>query len=197
MDLEPERPITTGSAQESDETVEIELNAEEHLELSQAANAVPVTARTAEPTIGLPEFAHDSLLYRRTARVDLVCNVVFAAVVLSIAAAVGWHAASVRPRAPAIPPRAAVVAVPAPPAEAPRPLVHVRNPFDTTELFEFPAETTESQAREAMAELLLQRARDRVAQGVTLRHAAIRDQARGAVHEQPEVLVTKLNGSTN
>lgn len=197
MDLEQERPITTGAAQVSDETVEIELNAEEHLEPSQAANAVQVTARTAEPTIGLPESARDSLLYRRTARVDLVCNVMFAAAVLGIVAAVGWRAASVPTRAPVIPPRAAVVAVPTPPAEVPRPLVHVRNPFDATELFEFPAETTESQAREAMAELLLQRARDRFAQGVILRRAAIRDRARGAVHEQPEVLVTKLNGSTN
>lgn len=197
MDLELEHPITPGCAQEPDEhTVEIELNGEEQLALSQAAKAVQVTARTAEPTIGLPELARDTFLYRRMARVDLVCNVMFAAAILSIAGASVWRA-NLHTRTPAIAPRAAVVALTTAPAPAQRPQVHVRNPFDATEQFEFPAETTESQAREAMAELLLQRARDRLAQGVILRHAAIRNRARGAVHEQPEIFVTKLDGSTN
>jgi hypothetical protein len=39
--------------------------------------------------------------------------------------------------------------------------VRFSNPFDATEVFEFPPGTTEAEAREAVADLLLQRARDR------------------------------------
>jgi hypothetical protein len=50
-------------------------------------------------------------------------------------------------------------------------MVRVTNPFDATEVFEFPAATTKTDAREAVAELLLQRARDRRAQGLLIVHA--------------------------
>jgi hypothetical protein len=100
-----------------------------------------------------------------------------------------WRAASLHTRASAMPTRVAVVAAPIAPVPTQRPLVHVTNPFDKTEVFEFPAETTESQAREAMAELLLQRARDRFAQGLILGHAGFRHRSRGAVREKPEILV--------
>lgn len=201
MDLGQEDPGTPRWAQEpGEDTVGIETARDEQLGLSQAANAVHLTAQSAEPTMGSPELAGDTFLYRRMARVDLVCNVVFAAAaVLGIAGAAVWHAANLPTRAPAIAPAAAVVAVaPAPaPVAAQRPRVHVSNPFDATEVFEFPAETTASQARETMAELLLQRARDRFAQGVILSHAGIHDRAHGAVHEPPEILLTKLNGSAS
>jgi hypothetical protein len=39
--------------------------------------------------------------------------------------------------------------------------VRVKNPFDATEVFEFPAGTTKAEARQKIAELLLQRAVDR------------------------------------
>lgn len=35
------------------------------------------------------------------------------------------------------------------------------NPFDRTEIFEFPSGTSEAEARESVAELLMQRARER------------------------------------
>jgi hypothetical protein len=40
-------------------------------------------------------------------------------------------------------------------------MVRFSNPFDATEVFEFPPGTSEAEARDAVAELLLQRARDR------------------------------------
>jgi hypothetical protein len=42
--------------------------------------------------------------------------------------------------------------------------VRVRNPFDKTEVFEFPAGTTLAEARALMNEMLLERARERYAQ---------------------------------
>jgi len=45
-----------------------------------------------------------------------------------------------------------------PPAQNP---VQYRNPFDPAEVFEFPPGTTEISARQAVAEALMQRARDR------------------------------------
>jgi hypothetical protein len=63
--------------------------------------------------------------------------------------------------------------------------VQVRNPFDATEVFEFPAGTTRTQAREAVAELLLQRAHDRRSHGAGVKPAGSRPQARGAAEEKP------------
>jgi hypothetical protein len=49
-----------------------------------------------------------------------------------------------------------------PPAAEPEP-VHFANPFDASEVFEFPPGTTRDEARTAVAEMLLERARSRVA----------------------------------
>jgi hypothetical protein len=50
---------------------------------------------------------------------------------------------------------------PPPTSTAPEPLRYP-NPFDASEVFEFPPGTSEVEARDAVADLLLQRARDRV-----------------------------------
>ncbi|MGH8175904.1 MAG: hypothetical protein ACREV5_06545 [Steroidobacter sp.] len=42
--------------------------------------------------------------------------------------------------------------------------VRVTNPFDESEVFEFPEGTSDAEARDAMAEMLLQRAQQRYAQ---------------------------------
>jgi hypothetical protein len=47
------------------------------------------------------------------------------------------------------------------PAEPPGPPVRFRNPFDASEVFEFPPGTSDDSARESVAAMLLQRARDR------------------------------------
>jgi hypothetical protein len=49
-------------------------------------------------------------------------------------------------------------------AEEPEPEpVRVANPFDASEIFEFPAGTSHAEARASMAEMLLERARERYA----------------------------------
>jgi hypothetical protein len=51
---------------------------------------------------------------------------------------------------------------PAPAVEAPAPEpVLFRNPFDRSDVFDFPAGTTQAEARDAVAEILMQRARER------------------------------------
>jgi len=48
--------------------------------------------------------------------------------------------------------------------------VRIANPFDETELFEFPAGTTDAEARAAMTEVLMERARERYARLESQRH---------------------------
>jgi hypothetical protein len=53
---------------------------------------------------------------------------------------------------------------PPPPAEAPAPAgepMLFKNPFDRTEVFEFPPGTSQAEAREAVAKALLERAQGR------------------------------------
>jgi hypothetical protein len=70
--------------------------------------------------------------------------------------------------------------------------VRIKNAFDATEVFEFPPGTTESEARDAVAQLLLTRARDRRAEGLALRRVGSLQPYRGAAVQQPEVYVTRL-----
>ena len=72
--------------------------------------------------------------------------------------------------------------------------MRIKNPFDATEVFEFPHGTTESEAREAVAERLLSRARDRRAEGLALRRASNLQPDRSAAVQQPEVFVTRSLG---
>ena len=129
--------------------------------------AMAQTRALAHPGIGITHSAGENSLYRRTARIDFICNVMFAAVlVLGVSGAVLWRAAEAPARVQLIAPPVLAVSTPPPPPQAERALVHVSNPFDASEVFEFPAATTSSEAHDAMAKLLLQRARIRAAQGV-------------------------------
>jgi hypothetical protein len=66
--------------------------------------------------------------------------------------------------APTAPATTTPTAPPALPDEEPPEILRVRftNPFDATEVFEFPAGTTEAEARAAVADLLLKRAQQRL-----------------------------------
>jgi hypothetical protein len=64
-----------------------------------------------------------------------------------------------------VPAVTAKVPVQPPPETVP---VRFTNPFDTTEVFEFPAGTSEDDARQQIADLLLQRARDRQRSGLPM-----------------------------
>ena len=177
-----EGPTTAGSAHDSsDDTIELDLTGEEELALSRAAEAARATARPDEsgPVLSVPEY---NCAFRPTARIDFVCNVIFAVAVPGIAMALLWPAPDRHPPAPA--PAVASAAplakvAPAAPAEPQGAPVRIKNAFDATEVFEFPPGTTESESREAVAELLLSRASDRRAEGRALRHAGNRQPDRG------------------
>jgi len=177
-----------------EDTIEIELTGEQALGLSQVAKAAQTAARPAEAILGSPSPAFGRIVCRRTARIDFICGLTFAVAGVGITAATVWHPAVGNAPAPAVIRSAPIVRPPTAPAEQQGPLVQVRNPFDATEVFEFPAETTQSKAREGMAELLLQRARDRHGQGSGITHADGPHPARGTASERPDVLATNLSG---
>jgi hypothetical protein len=59
-----------------------------------------------------------------------------------------------------------------PPAPLPSEPVTYANPFDATEVFQFPSGTSESEARQSVAELLMQRARERKNVWFRVKHSA-------------------------
>ena len=189
-----EGPTTAGSAHDSsDDTIELELMGEQQLARSQAAEAARATAHPDESDPVLPVPVYENVAFRRTARIDLGCNVTFAVAFLGIAVASLWPASVRHPPTPAVTNAAPLAEVaPAGPAEPQGALVRITNAFDATEVFEFPHGTAESKAREAVAELLLSRARARRAEGLPLRRAGNLQPDRGAAVKQPEVFVTRL-----
>ena len=193
-----EGPTTAGSAHDSsDDTIELDLTGEEQLALSRAAEAARATARPDEsgPVLSVPEYKNSA--FRRTGRIDFVCDVIFAVAVASITVGFLWpapdrHPPDLRPPAPAVVSAAPLTEVaPAEPAEPQGAPVQIKNAFDAREVFEFPHGTTESEAREAVAELLLGRARVRRAEGLALSRVGNRQPERRAAVQQPEVLVTR------
>jgi hypothetical protein len=116
--------------------------------------------------------------------------------VLGVAVAFAWPGSNRHPPAPSIPSTLAVgeitragLSKPAEPQGAP---VRIKNAFDPTEVFEFPHGTTESEAREAVGELLLSRARDRRAEGLAVRRVPNLQTERGGAVQLPGVFVTRL-----
>ena len=183
----------TSAADPGEATVELELTAAEQLELSQAAQGMAYLG--ASPPVGRP---YDIFTCRRTARIDLVCTVTFVALILGVTVATGWHAIFAQPAASPGAISAQLAAAPmTQAAPAPPPVVQVVNPFDATEVFEFPPETTESEARDAIAELLLQRARERRQMGSNLRHGGNRNAPPVAAHNPAEMFVTRVPDPAN
>lgn len=197
-----EEPTAGRTQALGEDTVEIELTDQEQLALSGAAEASRALAPDAAPANGPPGPAGDNCLWERTARIDFISTATFAALVLAVAGASLWHTTGFDARTTAATtaaatPSASAHAPPAP-AEAPRPPpLQVLNPFDRTEVFELPAETTESEAREAVADLLLQRARSRLAQTEGPKHTSMAHRVPDVAHEQAEIFVTRLSASAN
>jgi hypothetical protein len=152
--------------------MEVELTGEQKLALSRASELAGATVHPDESgTVkSVPRYKNSA--YRRTARIDFVCNVTFAVAVLGMAVALLWPASDRHLPAPepAVTRAEPIAKVPqAGPAEPKGSPVRIRNAFDATEVFEFPTETSQSEACEAVAELLLSRARDRRAERLALR----------------------------
>jgi hypothetical protein len=188
MNGELEVPRGTGTGRDTaEDTVELELTAAEQLALAQASEAAMGSSAVVRADPG-----YDIFVYTRTRRADVAGTITFAAVVCAITAAVGWHALIAEPDARATP--AATVVAPSAPVPAPRvaSVVQVPNPFDATEVFELPAETSEADARNAIAQLLLQRAQERRQQGVHLRRAGTHRPYQASVTKPADVFVTKI-----
>jgi len=186
-----EGSTTAGSAHgSSDDTIELELTGEQSRALAHVAAGAPAPVRSDESEPALSVRETDPFTYKRTARIDFASNVTFAVAVLAVAVAVMWPAPAPPRPSPPVVARAAPAAetVPTAPAVPQGSPVRVQNAFDATEVFEFPPGTTESAAREAVAELLLSRARDRLAR----RRSGDLQADRASVQQQPEVFVTRL-----
>jgi hypothetical protein len=154
---------STHPPEDDEDTIELELTAEEMLRLSQAANEAHVFAPDFAPVAPLPAKAP----LRAGKRHYRLWPVTLAAALVGIATAIAWHPRPPHRAVQRIPPppiaRSTPPAVPQPavPAEPPKPPVRVRNPFDAQEVFEFPPGITRAEARQRVADLLRERAIER------------------------------------
>ena len=195
-----EGPASSGPALDrgsGDDTIELELTADQELALARAVAAPRADELDASPTVpGYTNFA-----FRPTARIEFVCNVTLAVLALGLAIAFLWPRSVRHPAVPVVMPVVASTAPvaevnPAPPPPISEPAgspVRITNSFDASEVFEFPHGTTVSEARQAVAELLLSRARERRAQGLTLKRAIKSSpRVREAAMQRSPVPVTRL-----
>jgi hypothetical protein len=196
MTSQPQGPTSAESERDSsDETIELELSEDQGLALSRAAEAAaPLPESDLAPTV--PEYMN--LAFRPTARIEFVCNVTLAVLAVGFAVAFLWPRAERHAPTTAvasIAPVARAVAAPAP-SEPAGPPVRITNAFDRTEVFEFPYGTSEAEARKAVVELLISRARERRAEGMSLNRAKNRRRGRDAPMEQSAAIVTRLLAGT-
>lgn len=149
----------------NDDTIELVLTPEqlESLsqaeELSEAPTAVPAVAGTGMIV------SHRLGRWHRQPIASMAVNT------LAFVAFAWWSVSRLAGQPPHPSPDMAV-ARPVPSALRPaslnspqQPTVRVVNPFDASEVFEFPAGTSKDESREKVAQILLQRARERQAQG--------------------------------
>jgi hypothetical protein len=145
-------PSTEVRCLEADDTIELALTAEDTLALSQAAEegkAVAILGESAFRTTS----THLSEQYVRCGRWSSVLAASLFGMVIGVALGV------VADRIP-------MVSIKTPPeptrlSESQEPPVRFGNPFDTSEVFEFPPGTTIEEARQAVAAILLRRATER------------------------------------
>jgi len=164
---------SAGFAGKPDEdTIELELSQEQMLALSRSvkeerADASQVKS-TPISTTAEPASPNKNAKVRNGARTGR-WPLARVASALGIAAAViglgsAAHRAADRSSSPPAvtikAPTSAAPAAPEPAGSQSSP-VRFKNPFDVSEIFEFPPGTSEAEARQSVAELLLQRARDR------------------------------------
>ncbi len=86
--------------------------------------------------------------------------IVTAAAIVTFASVAHHGTTPVAPPLPIVAQVSKQIATPEPTVSTEEP-VHFKNPFDRSETFDFPAGTTQADARQAVAELLLQRASER------------------------------------
>jgi hypothetical protein len=166
----------------NDDTIELPLTEQDMLALSRAAEEEHVETRLHKlALIVTAPFLRDQTTRPRTRRWPPV----FASSVLGvvIGVALGIFADRISKVTITVPPMATR------PTESLESPVRFSNPFDVSEVFEFPPGTSDDQARESVAAMLLQRARDRQAAGIVKSNrpmpVAAADHARLARNSQP------------
>ena len=161
-----------------DETIELELTAEQLLELSQAEQvsepvARPQISAVTEPGRIPPASSSLQLLFKvsPSRRIHSWYQTPIAKMAGATLAyvALAWLCASElavqsEPPATAAARPTVVIHRPALITSSSKPAVQVVNPFDATEVFEFPAGSSAAEDREKVAQILLQRARERQSQ---------------------------------
>jgi hypothetical protein len=155
----------------TDATIELELTSEQLLDLSQAAErAEPFT-----PAVPSPQSLIKVSPASRLRRWHPTPIAKVAAAVATYAAFAWWSASQFsqppQPPAMAVARATGLIARPTLIASSQKPAVRAINPFDATEVFEFPAGTTHAESRAKVAQILLQRARERQSQSVRIRPA--------------------------
>jgi hypothetical protein len=168
----------------SDDTIELVLTPEQLLDLSQAAeeaeaaqvtavtDPMPVVVAPVVPGPVTPTFSPSSQSVFKDIPASRVLHwhqtpiAKMAANTLAFVAFAWWSVAQLAGQQPQVP--VTVAARPVAIAHRPalvttpqQPPVQVVNPFDKTEVFEFPAGTSSDESREKVAQILLQRARER------------------------------------
>jgi hypothetical protein len=156
----------------AEDTIELELSPEQLLTLSRSVKEEQATASqvksTPISTPAEPASPNKNVNVRHGARTGrwplarVASALGIAAAVVALASA-AYRAAEQSSSLPAVTIKAPTAAAPAAPepADSQSSPVQFRNPFDAAEIFEFPPGTSEVEARQSVAELLLQRARDR------------------------------------
>lgn len=177
-----------GSTEDVDkDTIELMLSPEQMHALSRTATAdaagpaVPGSPPhvSARPAISNKGSSPDLATQPRHWPAGGVAAIVGVTVVLGTLIALGVIAQRTSERkhltaaAPAPAPVAATPVAPQPPPPPGEP-VRFKNPFDHSEVFEFPPGTSPADARQAVAELLMARARDRHVQLVVRPHGGVR-----------------------
>jgi hypothetical protein len=152
------------SSAAGDDTIELQLTPEQLQELSRAAEEAEPLAPGFSPPRPLVEVSPSS--HRHGWHHISIAKM--AAATIAYAAFAWWGAAKLagQPQPPVIAAARPAVVIPRPllVTNSPQPSVRVINPFDATEVFEFPAGTSDAESREKVAQILLQRARERQSQ---------------------------------
>lgn len=152
-----------------EDTIELELSPQDFLTLSRPAEeqSAPAPLGAAMLTCAEPAVTEVSSVARDTPRRDRwplarVAGILgIAAAVMAIGSAAHLAVVGRSVTTAAINLSGPAAATTGAPAESISPRVRIRNPFDPSEVFEFSPGTSEAEARESVAKILLQRARDR------------------------------------
>jgi hypothetical protein len=153
---------------DDEDTIELELTPEQIAVLMRAATperpvAAPIELIPLRSTPPPPR-RRPFEVQLRAIRVPAIVTIAVFAISLSGMKYVAMSREQEVPLAPSPPPAmpsAPEVPLPTPAIPSAEP-VHFTNPFDDSEVFDFPAGTSDDEARAAVAELLIERARDRL-----------------------------------